>query len=140
MAATREWRWLVRGVAAGAGAMIAAVLVAVAIATAVIGDAGTEWGDRRTLAAVVFTVLWCVAAGIAAAVGAWQAAEGGAPDRAGARVAGLLGPVLFIVVVSLSALGGGGASTATIAVEAIAEAGAAIVGASVLARGLETGW
>jgi hypothetical protein len=140
VAASRDWRWLVRGVAAGAGAMVLAVLVAVAIATAVIGDAGTEWGDRRTLAAVVFTALWCLAAGVAAAVGAWQAAEGGAPDRAGARVAGALGPVLFIVVVSLSALGGGGASGATIAVEAIAEVAAAIVGAGVLAGRLETGW
>ena len=140
MAASRDWRWVARGVAAGAGAMFLAVLVAVAIATAVIGDAGTEWGDRRTLAVVVFTALWCLAAGVAAAVGAWQAAEGGAPDRAGARVAGALGPVLFIVVVSLSALGGGGASGATIAVEAIAEVAAAIVGAGVLAGRLETGW
>jgi len=138
--ASRDWRWLARGAGAGAGAMIAAVLVAVAIATAVIGDAGTEWGDRRALAAVVFTALWCLAAGVAAAVGTWQAAEGGAHDRAAARLAGALGPVALIVLVSVVALGGDGASGATIAVEAVVEMAAAIVGAEALARRLETGW
>jgi hypothetical protein len=140
MVAGSDWRWIARGIGAGAGAMIAAVLVAVAIATAVIGDAGTEWGDRRTLAAVVFTALWCLAAGVAAAVGTWQAAEGGAPNEASARLAGAIGPVACIVLVSLTALGGDGASGPTIAAEGIVEIAAAMVGAQALARRLETGW
>src|SRR5919198_275730 len=86
--------------------MLVAVLLAVAIVAAVIGDAGAEWGDRQTLTAVVFTALWCLAAGVAAAIGAWQAAEGGAPDHASVRLAGALGPAALIVVASVSAGGG----------------------------------
>jgi hypothetical protein len=140
VAATRDLRWLVRGVGAGAGAMILAVLLAVAISAAVIGDAGAEWGDRQTLTAVVFTVLWCLAAAVAAAIGAWQAAEGGAPDHAAVRFAGALGPVVLIVLVSVAALGGDGASSVTVVVEAFFEVVAAIAGAGALARRLETGW
>jgi hypothetical protein len=140
VAATRDWRWLARGAGAGAAAMVVAVLLAVAIAAAVIGDAGAEWGDRQTLTAVVFTALWCLAAGVAAAIGAWQAAEGGAPDHAAVRFAGALGPVVLIVLISIAALGGDGASGAAVVVEAFFEVVAAIVGASALARRLETGW
>ena len=140
MAATRDWRWLVRGAGAGAGAMLVAVLLAVAIVAAVIGDAGAEWGDRQTLTAVVFTALWCLAAGVAAAIGAWQAAEGGAPDHASVRLAGALGPVVLIVLVSVAALGGDGASSLAVVVEGLVEVVAAIVGADALARRLESGW
>ena len=140
MAATRDWRWLVRGAGAGAGAMLVAVLLAVAIVAAVIGDAGAEWGDRQTLTAVVFTALWCLAAGVAAAIGAWQAAEGGAPDHASVRLAGALGPVALIVLVSVAALGGDGASSLAVVVEGLVEVVAAIVGADALARRLESGW
>jgi hypothetical protein len=140
VAATRDWRWLVRGAGAGAGAMLVAVLLAVAIVAAVIGDAGAEWGDRQTLTAVVFTALWCLAAGVAAAIGAWQAAEGGAPDHASVRLAGALGPVALIVLVSVAALGGDGASSLAVVVEGLVEVVAAIVGADALARRLESGW
>ena len=140
MAAARDWRWLVRGAGAGAGAMLVAVLLAVAIVAAVIGDAGAEWGDRQTLTAVVFTALWCLAAGVAAAIGAWQAAEGGAPDHASVRLAGALGPVALIVLVSVAALGGDGASSLAVVVEGLVEVVAAIVGADALARRLESGW
>jgi hypothetical protein len=140
VAATREWRWLARGAGAGIGAMLVAVLLAVAIVAAVIGDAGAEWGGRQTLTAVVFTALWCLAAGVAGAIGAWQAAEGGAPDHAAVRFAGALGPVVLIVLVSVAALGGDGASSARVVVEGVLEVAAAVVGADALARRLESGW
>ena len=41
---------------------------------------------------------------------------------------------------SLAALGGDGASPATVVVEGIVEAAAAVVGADALARRLEAGW
>jgi peptidoglycan/LPS O-acetylase OafA/YrhL len=133
-------RWLLRGAAAGAGAMIATVLVVMAIVAALVSDAGTQWGDRQTLTGIVFTALWCVAAGIAGAVGAWQAAEGDAPDAASARLAGALGPVVLIVLITLAALGGEGPSPAVAVIEALVEAAGAVVGASALARRLEPGW
>jgi hypothetical protein len=133
-------RWFLRGTAAGAAAMIAAVVFAMAIFGAVVGDAGPQWVDRQTLAGVVFTALWCVAAGAAGMAGAWQAAEGGAPDPAAARLAGALGPVVLIVLVSAAALGGDGPSPAVVAIEALLEAAAAIAGATALARRLEPGW
>jgi hypothetical protein len=86
------------------------------------------------------TVLWCVAAGGAGAVGAWQAAEGGAPDHAAARLAGALGPAALIVVVSVGALGGDGAPPGVVAIEALVEVAAAVAGAAALARRLEPGW
>jgi hypothetical protein len=133
-------RWLLRGIGAGAGAMVAAVIVAMVFVTAFIGDAGQGWAERGTMTAVLFTGLWCVAAATAGAVGAWQAAEHGAPHIAAARFAGAFGPVLLIVLVSVAALGGDGASPATIVVEAIVEGAAAVVGADALARRLEAGW
>ena len=86
-------RWLLRGIGAGAGAMVAAVIVAMVFVTAFIGDAGQGWAERGTMTAVLFTGLWCVAAATAGAVGAWQAAERGAPHIAAARFAGAFGPV-----------------------------------------------
>ena len=44
------------------------------------------------------------------------------------------------MLVSVAALGGDGASPATIVVEAIVEVAAAVVGADALARRLEAGW
>ena len=75
----RDRRWLLRGVVAGAGTFIVAVLVSVTIVTAMIGDAGFGWDGRKALTAMLFTALWCVAAGVAGAIGAWQAAEGARP-------------------------------------------------------------
>ena len=133
-------RGLVRGIGAGAGAMVLAVLVAMVFITAVIGDAGQGWTEQSTLTAVLFTALWSVAAGVAGATGAWQAAESGAPHAAAARFAGALGPVVLIVLVSVAALGGDGASGVAIVVEGIVEAAAAVLGADALARRLEAGW
>ena len=140
LGAAGDRRWLVRGIAAGAGAMVAAVVVAMVFITAAIGDAGQGWAERGTLTAVLFTALWSVAAGAAGAVGAWQAAEGGAPHIAAARFAGALGPALLIVLVSVASLGGDGASGAAIVVEGIVEVAAAVAGADALARRLEAGW
>ena len=116
-------RWLARGIGTGAVAMIAAVLVAMFFVTA-----------------ILFTALWAVNAAAAGAVGAWQAAEGGAPHTAAARFAGAFGPVALIVLVSVASLGGGGASPAATVVEAIVEVAAAVAGADALARRLEAGW
>jgi hypothetical protein len=132
--------WVVRGIGAGAGAMVLTVLVAMVFITAVIGDAGEGWAEQGTLTAVLFTALWSVAAGAAGAIGAWQAAESGAPHAAAARFAGALGPVVLIVLVSVAALGGDGASGVAIVVEGIVEAAAAVLGADALARRLEAGW
>ena len=133
-------RWLVRGIGAGAGAMLAAVVVAMVFITAVIGDAGQGWAERGTLTAVLFTGLWSAAAAAAGAVGAWQAAESRAPHVAAARLAGALGPGILIVLVSVAALGSDGASPAAIVVEGIVEVAAAVAGADGLARRLEAGW
>ena len=51
-------RWLLRGIGAGAGAMVAAVIVAMVFVTAFIGDAGQGWAERGTMTAVLFTGLW----------------------------------------------------------------------------------
>ena len=48
-------RWLLRGIGAGAGAMVAAVIVAMVFVTAFIGDAGQGWAERGTMTAVLFT-------------------------------------------------------------------------------------
>ena len=133
-------RWLARGIAAGAVAMIAAVLVAMFFITAFIGDAGQGWAERGTLTAVLFTALWAVNAAGAGAIGAWQAAESGAPHTAAARFAGAFGPVALIVLVTVASLGGDGASPATVLVEGIVEVAAAVAGADALARRLEAGW
>ena len=133
-------RWLARGIGAGAGAMILGVLVALFFITAVIGDAGQGWAERGTLTAVLFTALWSLAAAAAGAIGAWQAAESGAPSTAAARFAGALGPVALIVLVSVAALGGDGASAGAVVVEGVVEAAAAVAGADALARRLEAGW
>jgi hypothetical protein len=133
-------RFLLRGIAAGAGAMLVAVVLALMFVVALSGDPGPGWADRHTVTGVLLTALWCVAAAGAGAVGAWQAAEGGAPDHAAARLAGALGPCALIVVVSLAALGGDGASSAVVVVEGLAELAAAVAGAAALARRLEPGW
>ena len=133
-------RWLARGIATGAVAMIAAVLVAMFFVTAFIGDAGQGWAERGTLTAALFTALWAVNAAGAGAIGAWQAAESGAPHTAAARFAGAFGPVALIVLVTLASLGGSGASPATVVAEGIVEVAAAVAGADALARRLEAGW
>lgn len=133
-------RWLLRGAGAGAAAMILAVVVIMAVVAVAIGDSGTQWGDRQTLTGVIFTLLWSLAAGVAGAVGAWQAAEADAPDHAAARLAGALGPIVLIVLISLAALGGDGPSVFVVAIEALVESAAAVVGAGALARQLEAGW
>ena len=133
-------RWLARGVGAGTVAMIAAVLVAMFFVTAFIGDAGQGWAERGTLTAALFTALWAVNAAGAGAIGAWQAAESGAPHTAAARFAGAFGPVALIVLVSVASLGGDGASPLTVVVEGIVEVAAAVAGADALARRLEAGW
>jgi hypothetical protein len=133
-------RWLARGIGAGAGAMIVSVLVAMVFVTAVIGDAGQGWAERGTLTAVLFTALWALSAAAAGAIGAWQAAESGAPHTAAARFAGAFGPAALIVLVSVFALGGDSASPVTIVVEAIVEVAAAVAGADALARRLESRW
>ena len=133
-------RFLRRGIAAGAGAMLVAVVVALMFVVALSGDPGPGWADRHMVTGVLLTALWCVAAAGAGAVGAWQAAEGGAPDQAAARLAGALGPCALIVVVSLAALGGDGAPSAVVVVEGLVELAAAVAGAAALARRLEPGW
>ena len=133
-------RWLARGIATGAVAMIAAVLVAMFFVTAFIGDAGQGWAERGTLTAALFTALWAVNAAGAGAIGAWQAAESGAPHTAAARFAGAFGPVALIVLVSVASLGGDGASPLTVVVEGIVEVAAAVAGADALARRLAAGW
>ena len=135
-----ERGFLVRGVAAGAGAMLVAVVLALMFVVALSGDPGPGWADHHTLTGVLLTVLWCAAAGGAGAVGAWQAAEGGAPDHAAARLAGAVGPAALIVVVSVASLGGDGAAPGVVLIEALAEVAAAVAGAAVLARRLEPGW
>ena len=133
-------RWLLRGLGAGAGAMVLGVLVALFFITAFIGDAGQGWAERGTLTAVLFTGLWCVAAAAAGAIGAWQAAESGAPHSAAARFAGALGPVVLVVLISAAALGGDGASSVAVVAEGVLEAAAAVAGADALARRLEAGF
>jgi hypothetical protein len=132
--------FLVRGVAAGAGAMLVAVVLALMFVVAFSGDPGPGWADHHALTGVLLTALWCAAAGGAGAVGAWQAAEGGAPDHAAARLAGALGPAALIVVVSVASLGGHGTPPGVVLVEALVEVAAAVAGAAALARRLEPGW
>jgi hypothetical protein len=138
MGVATDKRYLLRGAAAGASAMLVVVVVALIFVLALSGDPGPSWADRRTVTGVLLTALWCLAAAGAGAVGAWQAAEGGAPDPAAARLAGALGPTALIVVASVSAVGG--ASAAVVAIEALVEVAAAVAGAAALARRLEPGW
>jgi len=63
-----------------------------------------------------------------------------APDQASARLAGALGPIVLIIIVSLASLGGEGPSVVVVAIEALVESAAAVVGAGALARQLEAGW
>jgi hypothetical protein len=135
-----ERRFLVRGAAAGAGAMLVGVVFALMFVLAFSGEPGPGWADRHTVTGVLLTALWCAAAGGAGAVGAWQAAEGGAPDNAAARLAGAIGPAALIVVVSVASLGGDGAPPAVVVIEALVEVAAAVAGAAALARRLEPGW
>jgi hypothetical protein len=140
MSATGDRRFLLRGAAAGAGAMVVAVVVALMFVLAFSGDPGPGWADRHTVTGMLLTALWCAAAAGAGAVGTWQAAEGGAPDHAAARLAGALGPAVLIVLVTISALGGDGASPAVVVIEGLVEVAAAVAGAAALARRLEPGW
>ena len=133
-----ERAFLVRGVAAGAGAMLVAVVVLLTFVMALSGDPGPGWADRHTATGVLLTALWCLAAAGAGAVGAWQAAEGGAPDHAAARLAGALGPAVLVVLASVSTIGG--APAAVVAIEALVEVAAAVIGAAALARRLEANW
>jgi hypothetical protein len=133
-----ERAFLVRGAAAGAGAMLVAVVIGLAFVVALSGDPGPGWADRHALTGVLLTALWCLAAAGAGAVGAWQAAAGGAPDHAAARRAGALGPAVLIVLASLSTIGG--APAAVVAIEALVELAAAVAGAAALARRLEPHW
>jgi hypothetical protein len=135
-----ERRFLVHGAAAGAGAMLVGVVFALMFVLAFSGEPGPGWADRHTVTGVLLTALWCAAAGGAGAVGAWQAAEGGAPDNAAARLAGAIGPAALIVVVSVASLGGDGAPPAVVVIEALVEVAAAVAGAAALARRLEPGW
>jgi hypothetical protein len=135
-----ERRFLVRGAAAGAGAMLVGVVFALMFVLAFSGEPGPGWADRHTVTGVLLTALWCAAAGGAGAVGAWQAAEGGAPDHSAARLAGAIGPAALIVVVSVASLGGDGAPPAVVVIEALVEVAAAVAGAAALARRLEPGW
>jgi hypothetical protein len=48
--------------------------------------------------------------------------------------------VVLIVLVSVAALGGDGASVGAVVVEGAVEAAAAVAGADALARRLEAGW
>lgn len=138
MGVATDKRYLLRGAAAGAGAMLVGVVVALVFVLALSGDPGPGWADRHTVTGVLLTALWCVAAAGAGAVGSWQAAEGGAPDHASARLAGALGPAALIVVASVS--GVGEAPAAVVAIEALVEVVAAVAGAAALARRLEPGW
>jgi len=130
-----ERAFLVRGAGAGAGAMLVAVVVLLTFVMALSGDPGPGWADRHTATGVLLTALWCMAAAGAGAVGAWQAALGGAPDHGAARLAGALGPAALIVLASVTSIGG--ASPAVIAIEALVEVAAAVAGAATLARRLE---
>ena len=129
--------FLLRGAAAGAAAMLV-VVVALMFVLALSGDPGPGWADRHTLTGVLLTALWSVAAAGAGAVGAWQAAEGGAPDHAAARLAGALGPTALIVLASATAAGG--VPVGVVAIEALVEVASAVAGAAALARRLEPGW
>ena len=133
-----ERAFLVRGAAAGAAAMLVGVVVALMFVLALSGDPGPGWADRHTITGVLLTALWSLAAAGAGAVGAWQAAEGGAPDHAAARLAGALGPTALIVLASVTA--GGGAPAGVVAIEALVEVASAVAGAAALARRLEPGW
>lgn len=128
---------MLRGVGAGAGSMFAAVLLVVIFAAALVGNAG--WGDRAAMTGILLTLVWCLVAAGAAAVGAWQAAEGGAPSPGSALLAGALGPGALVVIVSVAALGADGPSAGVIVVEAVLEVAAAVAGAAVLVRRLEPG-
>jgi hypothetical protein len=132
-----ERAFLVRGVAAGTGAMLVAVVVLLTFVMALSGDPGPGWADRHTVTGVLLTALWCLAAAGAGAVGAWQAAEGGAPDHAAARLAGALGPGALVVLASVSTIGG--APAGVVVIEALVEVAAAVAGAALLAARLEAG-
>lgn len=133
--------WLLRGIATGAGAMLAGVIVAVAFVGAISGGADAGWADRAESTAILFTLFWALAAAGSAAVGAFQAAERGAPTHGAVRVAGVLGPAIIIVVATVWGLSGGGtASPGAVLAEGVVELAGAVAGAAALARRLEPGW
>ena len=117
--------------------MLVAVVVLLTFVMALSGDPGPGWADRHTVTGVLLTALWCLAAAGAGAVGAWQAAEGGAPDHAAARLAGALGPGALVVLASVSTVGG--APAGVVVIEALVEVAAAVAGAALLAARLEAG-
>ena len=134
-------RWLARGIATGAGAMIAAVLVAMVFITAVIGDAGQGWAERGTLTAVLFTALWAMNA---AGAGRHRRVAGGRerrPPHRGRALRRRLRPGRADRARHASPRW---AATAprrvTVLVEGIVEVAAAVAGADALARRLEAGW
>jgi hypothetical protein len=105
------------------------------------GGPDATWADRAASTAILFTVFWTLAAAGAAAVGAYQAAEHGAPTHVAVRIAGPAGPALLILAATLWGLGGGGTASpvATLA-EGIVELAGAVAGATMLAARLEPGW
>lgn len=137
---TTDRRWLLRGAGAGAGVMIVSVLVIVVIAASIIGDGSLAWADQKALVGVVSTVIWSLVAAAAGAVGAWQAAVGGAPHPAAARFAGALGPVSLIAFVSFASLAIDGPGIVMALIQGIVEAGAAVAGAAALSRRLDAVW
>lgn len=140
LGAQTDRRWLLRGAGAGAGAMILAVIVIIALFTAIVGNASPGWSDRQVLVGVISTVTWSLVAARAGAVGAWQAAAGGAPHQAAARLAGALGPVSLIALVSFASLGFDGPGVVVLLIQAVIEGTAAIAGAAALSRRLDAVW
>ena len=90
--------------------MIAVILVGDVLRRASSSATPPGWAERGTLTAILFTALWSLAAAGAGAIGAWQAAERGAPDHAAVRLAGALGPVAIDRARQPWALGGDDAS------------------------------
>lgn len=135
--ATADRRWLLRGAAAGAGAMVLGVIFMMVLIAVIVGDGSVGWADHMVLAGVVVTCLVSLVAAAAGAVGTWQAAAGGAPHQSAARLAGALGPASLIVLVTLAPLDIDGPGVAVRLMEAVVEVAAAIAGAAVLARRLD---
>ena len=92
------------------------------------------------MTAILFTLVWCIAVATAAALGAWQAAERGAPGRVAATLAGALGPAVLVILISAWGLGSDTGTPSGIVLEALAEVAAAVAGGAALASRLEPGW
>jgi hypothetical protein len=132
--------WLVRGAAIGAGATVVAILLGTFLVGLLAHDPDPGWGDRQAMTAILLTVVWCIAVATAGALGAWQAAERGAPGRLAATFAGALGPAVLVVLISAWGLGSDTGTPSGIVIEALAEVAAAVARAAALASRLEPGW